>query len=142
MDYLIRTNPMELDSTGYMELGPGKYVGRHWTPGFLFIWEDAFGMAEGIIARHMKDYDQFGTNNIPKEIGVRIAKDWNTIATELKSLTPEQIHSRLNLQEVYREFLSSEIVAHKSEIAKLLSQLSRTFIDLYREHDYLCVLGV
>jgi len=33
-----------------MEIGPGRYAGRHWQDGFLFVSEDAFGMAEGILA--------------------------------------------------------------------------------------------
>jgi hypothetical protein len=40
MDYRIRHNKAELDSTGYMEIGPGRYTGSHWQDGFIFVWED------------------------------------------------------------------------------------------------------
>lgn len=60
MDYVIRQHPHEFDSTGYMELGPGRYAGKHWQDGFRFVWEDAFGMGEGIVARHLSEYDHFG----------------------------------------------------------------------------------
>ena len=57
MDYRVRRTKAELDSSGYMEIGPGQYSGKHWQDGFLFVWEDAFGMAEGIIVKHYPDYD-------------------------------------------------------------------------------------
>ena len=52
MDYRIRRNPEELDSTGYVEIGPGEYSGHHWQKSFLFVWEDAFVHAEGIVRKH------------------------------------------------------------------------------------------
>ncbi|MFZ4396090.1 MAG: hypothetical protein ACOYOU_10745 [Kiritimatiellia bacterium] len=68
MDYQIRADSKELDPTGYMEIGPGRYNKKHWQPGFLFIWEDAFGMAEGIVTKHFPSYDHFGMNDISKKI--------------------------------------------------------------------------
>lgn len=37
MDYRIRKTKAELDSTGFMEIGPGRYSGEHWQEGFLFV---------------------------------------------------------------------------------------------------------
>src|SRR5438128_10862593 len=35
MDYRVRRRKSELESTGYMEIGPGKYSGELWRDGFL-----------------------------------------------------------------------------------------------------------
>lgn len=92
--YQIRTDPKakELDSTGYMEIGPGRYNKKHWQPGFLFIWEDAFGMAEGIVTKHFPSYDHFGMNDISNKIGKEIITEWRTAASwECRNPTPARV---------------------------------------------------
>jgi len=142
MDFLIRTDPKELDSTGYIEIGPGRYSGKHWTSGFLFIWEDAFGMTEGIIMRHFSGYDHFATNDIPREVGLKIVHDWNTVASEMESLDTRTIHARLHLGDAYRDFLESEMSENKAAIQLLLTQLSKEVAEYYENNDYACVLGI
>jgi hypothetical protein len=142
MDYEIRRNKNELDSTGYMEIGPGKYSGEHWQDGFLFIWEDAFGMAEGIIAKHLPDYDHFGMNDIPKEIGKEIISEWEECAGQLCSLSTEQAQIKLNLGASYRENLESEISAHCAEVAGMLKELSAECRNYYKNEGHICVLGM
>ena len=60
-------------------------MGKHWQDGFLFVWEDAFGMAEGIVLKHFKDYDHFEMNDIPKNVGKLITVDWKKAASTLES---------------------------------------------------------
>ena len=98
MDYRIRRDPAELDSTGYIEIGPGRYAGRHWQPGFLFVWEDAFGMAEGIVVRHLPEYDHFDMNDIPRAVGLTIVADWRSAAAQLPVLNEDAAHHILNLE--------------------------------------------
>ena len=142
MDYAIRRNPRELDSTGYIEIGPGSYAGKHWQDGFIFVWEDAFGMAEGILSRHMPAYDHFGMNDIPRDIGLTVIADWRNAADFLGDLSPTEIHTALNLAASYHEQLESEIETHRVEIARLLRELADECEGFYRRSEWICVLGM
>lgn len=142
VDYLVRRDKANLDSTGYVEIGPGKYVGKHWQGGFLFIWEDAFGMAEGIVAKHVPGYDHFSMTDIPKEVGHRVIAEWRDAAARLTEMTVEEAHKTLNLQASYRARLDSEIQLHRTEIADMLRILAETCSQFYEQDEWICVLGM
>jgi hypothetical protein len=142
MDFRIYRKEEDIDSTGYIEIGPGKYSGKHWNEGFLFIWEDAFGMAEGIIAKHFPDYDHFSMNDLSKVTGQRIIADWREVATKMESMTPDEIHSALNLDASYRTRLDEEIVSSRDQIAEMLGKLADECNGFYQKEDWICVLGV
>ncbi len=142
MDYEIRRNKAELDSTGYMEIGPGKYSGKHWQEGFLFVWEDAFGVAEGIVMKYFKDYDHFGMNDIPKEIGISISSEWLKAASALNDASEEKYQELLNLDVVYRNYMAAEISENKQSIIKMLNELAQSFEQFYQTEDWVCILGV
>ncbi len=142
MDYEIKRNKAELDSTGYIEIGPGKYSGKHWQEGFLFIWEDAFGMAEGIVMKSFKEYDHFGMNDIPKEIGVSISSEWIKAASALNDACEEKYQELLNLDVIYRNYMAAEISGNKQSIIKMLIELAQSFEQFYQTEDWVCILGV
>lgn len=142
MDYEIRRNKAELDSTGYMEIGPGKYSGKHWQEGFLFVWEDAFGVAEGIVMKYFKEYDHFGMNDIPKEIGISISSEWLKAASALNDASEEKYQELLNLDVVYRNYMAAEISENKQSIIKMLNELAQSFEQFYQTEDWVCILGV
>ncbi len=142
MDYEIRKKTSELDSTGYMEIGPGKYSGKHWQDGFLFVWEDAFGMAEGIVMKYFKDYDHFGMNDIPKEVGTLISSEWFRVATLLETANPYEYQELLNLDSVYRTYIETEVSENKEPITMLLLKLSNSFKQFYTSEDWVCILGM
>jgi len=142
MDYLIRRNKGELDSTGYMEIGPGRYSGKHWQDGFLFVWEDAFGMAEGILAKHLPEYDHFGMNDIPKETGLKVIEEWERTANAITQSGPSEAAEMLNLAASYRSNLESEIVHNVKAIASMLRELSRECRRFYGGSEWICVLGM
>jgi hypothetical protein len=142
MDYMIRRRNADLDSTGYMELGPGRYSGRHWQDGFLFIWEDAFGMAEGIIAKHLDSYDHLGMNELPKAVGMRIIDDWERAAEAIPASTPTEIAQILNLTRSYRASLDNEVAQRAGEIAAMLKELSSECRCFYETSEWICILGV
>ena len=127
MDYEIRRNKAELDSTGYMEIGPGKYSGKHWQEGFIFVWEDAFGMAEGIVMKYFKEYDHFGMNDIPKEIGISISSEWLKAASNLNDASEEECQELLNLDAVYRNYMAAEVSENKQSIIEMLNELAQSF---------------
>ncbi len=142
MDYEIRRNKDELDSTGYMEIGPGKYSGKHWQEGFIFVWEDAFSMAEGIVMKYFKDYDHFGMNDIPKEIGISISSEWFKAASTLNYTSEEKYQELLNLDAVYRNNMATEVSENKQSIIKMLNELAQSFEQFYQTEDWVCILGV
>jgi hypothetical protein len=142
MDYRIRRNKNELDSTGYMEIGPGRYSGQHWQDEFLFVWEDAFEMAEGILAKHFPAYDHLGMNDIPRDIGIRIIAEWREVAGKLKEMTTIEAHRALELPNWYLPGLETEITAHGEEIAAMLRDISDECDCYYRQGDWICILGM
>lgn len=142
MNYAILQHAHELDSTCYMEIGPGRYSGKHWQGGFLFVWEDAFGMVEGILAKHLPEYDHFGTNDIPRAVGRAIIADWRDVAAKLAALSPAEAHAALNLDASYRVQLDEELSSHREEIAQLLHRLADACEQFYSQNDWICVLGM
>ena len=125
-----------------MEIGPGRYSGIHWQPGFLFVWEDAFGMAEGIVARHLPEYDHFDMNEIPRAAGLAVVAEWRAAAAELPALDEDAAHLRLNLDASYRTWVGDEIAAHRQEIASLLRELADECEGFYQKGEWVCVLGM
>jgi hypothetical protein len=142
MDYVIRRRADELDSTGYVEIGPGRYTGKHWQDGFLFVWEDAFGMAEGIVAKHLPAYDHFEMNEIPRDVGLAITAEWRDVAAKLRALSPVEAHAALNLDASYHARLNEELSSHREEIAQLLRELAEECERFYLQGDWICVLGM
>ncbi|MGD9588579.1 MAG: hypothetical protein AB7Q37_04135 [Pyrinomonadaceae bacterium] len=142
LDYAIRRNPAELDSTGYMEIGPGRYSGEHWQDGFLFVCEDAFAMAEGILAKHFRDYDHFAMNEIPREVGLRVIDEWRGAARSLPNSSTSQALSLLNTDAAFRINLESLVDSDRHQIAQMLRELSSECTSFYESHDWVCVLGM
>ncbi len=142
MDYLVRTDKDKLDSTGYMEIGLGKYSGQHWQTGFIFIWEDAFGMAEGIILKHMPSYDHFDMNNIPKSIGLKILNEWIDASKNFENLTSLEIQEKLFIKDIYNTNMEKEIDDHRLEIKSMLQLLGDEIYRLYKKSNWVCILGM
>lgn len=124
MDYRIRRNKQDLDSTGYVEIGPGKYSGQHWQQGFLFVREDAFGLAEGIVTKHFPEYDHLSMNDMPKIVGRKIAAEWREVAPRIAGMTAAEVRSALNLPDWYAE-LEIELTSSQSEITNMLHRACR-----------------
>lgn len=142
MDYEIKRKKSEIDSTDYMEIGPGKYSGEHWQDGFLFVSEDAFGMAERIVMKHFKDYDHFGMNDIPKEIGTIISSEWLRVASLLTTANQDEYQELLNLDAIYRDYMAIEVSKNKERIIKLLTELGNSFKQFYKNEEWVCILGM
>ena len=144
MDYRICKKTSELKGNGYIEIGPGKFSGKHWQDGFLFIREEKFGvMAEGIIINHLPEYDHFNWNNIPKDVGRKITTEWRNVSDQLNHMTIDNVQSSLNMPTWYgRGRLEKEFVAHKAEIIEMLRELAERCDEFYDREDWICILGV
>ncbi len=142
MDYKIRRNTSELNSTGFIEIGPGKYSGKHWQDGSLYVWEDAFGVAEGIVMKYFNDYTHFGFNNLPKEIGTLLLAKWREVALGLKTANEDEYLELLNLDVVYRANLTTEVAKNKESIIELFIDMANAFEQFYEADEWVCILGV
>lgn len=143
IDYNIYRNPADLDSTGFFEIGPGRYSGEHWQDGFVFVWEDAFAFAEGIVIRHFPDYDHFAMNDIQKEVGLTITSEWRRAARELQSVVDSSnVVLLLNIKESYRLHLELTAFSDRDKIAGMLSELADICESFYRSGDWICLLGM
>jgi hypothetical protein len=145
VDYLLRYHPEELDSTGYIEIGPGPYRGRHWQPGFVFVWEDAFTFAEGIIATHAREYDHFSMNDIPSPVACEIAMDWRRAADLLDRALLKQAGDALHLERAYHGATGEtreQLETRAPEIATMLRKLAEA-VERYAERaECVAVLGI
>lgn len=141
MDYKIRTKKGELDSTGYMEIGPGRYSGSHWNEGFIFVWEDAFGFAEGIVQTHFPD-DHFSMNDIPSDIAAKIADDWRHASEAIRTLSLPEASQLLNLQASFRSSMEEELGQDCESISGMLAELADWLRSFHRKSEWICILGM
>jgi len=142
MDYRIRRTPDELESTGLMEICPSKFSGKHWQPGSLFVWEDAFNVAEGIVLRHLPSFDHMSSNDIPASIGAAIIADWLAAADRLPKQTSSEASAELHLAEWFREPFHEDFVERRSEIVTMLRALAYDCRQFYSRSEWLCIIGV
>lgn len=141
MDYRLRHRKEELVSTNFLEIGPGKYVGAHWQEGFLFVWDDAFIVAEGILAKHFPDFDHYAMNNLPEEIGEKVIAEWRDVANRLDRLDPAAARRALHLVNDDPE-LDRELATRRHEIARMLRELADECEKFYQQSEWICVLGI
>ncbi len=141
-DYSIRRDAAELDSTGYMEIGPGRYSGVHWQQGFLFIWADAFTLAEGILLKHFKTYDHFAMNDVPKAVGLKVIEEWHRVAKLLPTVRSAEAARLLNLRAFFHPDLEDVIQRDNDNIAAMLKELANECDSFYASDDWICVLGI
>ena len=142
MDFTIRRDPSALESTGFVEICPGPYQGKHWQPGCVFVWEDAFGFAEGAIRNHLPDYDHFGMNDIPQAIGVRIVHEWRHAADPISSGALKDVVAALDTRQIFSTTLVDRVQAQPEEIRDMLLGLAEVVEHFYETQDVISVLGV
>lgn len=142
MDYRVRREPSDLESTAFIEIGPGKYAGKHWQSGFLFVSEDAFGVVEAIVAEHVARYDHFAINDIPRDAGLRLIAAWRGIADRLPELSAPEAYAALHLASGYRVYHAGEVMAHQREIAGMLRELADACAGFYDREEWICILGI
>lgn len=142
MDFRLHRGKSLLSDTCYIEIGPGKYSGKHWQEGFVFVDEDAFACAEGIANYYFPDYDHFGMNDLPKATGLLIIAEWRSASTSMTQLEPHEAARLLRPHDAARPGLVAVISAHRKEMQALLNDLADEFERLYRTDEWVCVLGM
>jgi hypothetical protein len=82
----------------------------------LYVREDALGMAEGIVARHVPKYDHFSMADIRRDVGRKLIAEWRDAADRLPVMDVQEVYVALNLAASYRERLDAEIESHRAEM--------------------------
>jgi hypothetical protein len=161
MDYRIYESRSEFRGTNYIEIvrvarpqvRSGEEFGEIGQAGFLFIEEEAFFLADGIIAKHFEKYGHFGPNEIPKDIGQKITAEWDRVAALLGRMTTEQAYTALNLNGAFAGIYSGQIEAirpefvheidhHRADIARFLLSLAKACNAFYQAGDSIYIEGV
>jgi hypothetical protein len=142
MDYAVYRDPTTLPSTGFMEIGPGKYSGKHWQRGFLFIWFDAFIIAEGILLRHFSEYDHLGMNDIPRQCGEAIVSELRSAAETLVSADEDTAFACLSLPAWINSDFGAELALHRVEMQAMLNEIASALETVYQTEGFACVLGM
>lgn len=128
-----------------MEIRPGKYpkyFRQHYQDGSIFIDEEAFTMATGILMNHYFEYNHFGPNDIPKNIGMKITTEWRDVANQLYYMSDSQVRNALNLDSLERKWIDTVIASHKVEIIDMLRELADKCDEFYDQGDWVCILGI
>jgi hypothetical protein len=78
----ILNEKSDLEGTAYIELLPGRYTGKCWNKGSLFLDEATFGFFEKIVERSLPEYDHYAFTEVS-------STRWQPIIIRLKSLAEE-----------------------------------------------------
>lgn len=139
---LIR-NRAELRGTGYFELLPGEYSGKHWNDGSVFLAEEVFGLVEPIIARHEPRFDHLSFVGIPRPTWERIITDLEQLAERAEAASvvsdlPGEVGLVLTTT---REFARS-FRTNSDALARLARELIGWLRENLKTHDCVSVLGI
>src|SRR5262245_28844859 len=75
----------ELRGTCYIEFLPGKYAGRCWNDGSVFLDEEVFGLIEPKIIAQVPEFDHYAFIEIQGEVWNQIIRDLRDLSERLKS---------------------------------------------------------
>ena len=144
MDFRIRMrNELAFPGGEFMQIYPGKYSGKHWQDGSLFVFDLAFTLAEGIITEHYKEYDHYDWNDIPIDVGKRITSELRDASTKLKSLSIEHARAELKLPpDSYGRLVDKFLDSYRTEIVEMLRELSDRINEFYDQEEWVCIFGV
>lgn len=141
MDYRIRRAKSDLEGTGYIEIAAGQHAGARRQDGSLFVSEDAFAVVDGVIARHFPSYDRAAPNDIPKDVGSRIAAEWREIAEWLPVMRADEARVALNVATSFGAGFDGELARDRAAVVDFLRGLADGCDDFYSRDEWLCVLG-
>jgi hypothetical protein len=142
MDFTIYTVDDRPDSTGFIEIVAGSYTGKHWLPGSMLVWDDAFTFAEKALIEVVDGYDHFEMNDLSDSESQEIVNQWVLLARKLsEGVAPDDV-SDFAWDDWQANWMSQELRDHSREIAGMLSGLADGAQEFIEEKGMFCVLGV
>jgi len=142
LEYNLYKSKEDLESTAYLEIGPGPYTGKHWQKGYTFISEQSFIFIEGIIEKYFPEYDHYDMNNIPKGAIEKIIKNLEDVSENIPEMDYQEIENALGLKNSFGSKHESEIMENKEDIRKFIKNV---YLDLKLHTinaDEICILGI
>lgn len=130
----------DFEGTAYMEVVPGQYTGKHWQDGSIFIEEDDFIPAEGIIRTHLPSYDHYDMNEVSAETGLAIVEEWRRAAIALTS--QEGAAADILHLAWQSEGWKAGCEKGRAQIAIMFEDLANFCESCIRDHASFCVLGL
>lgn len=140
---LIR-DPKELSGTLYIEVLPGKYAGRCWNHGSLFVPEEVFGCLEQLIERRETRYDHWAFTEIARETWELLIPDFVALANALENASGiDDIRGQLRF--IFRASESrfaTNFRGNADRLAALIRELVAWINDQLSRHDMIAILGI
>ena len=141
MDFRVYREPHAWGhSTAFIEICPGRYAGKHWQTGCLFVDDEAFSYAGGIISKHFPAYDPYAMQDIPKDVWHAISADWASAADKLTGLSDTEAKRLLGLE--WRQGPLTDLPQNSQQVCAMLRALARESLALSTTEEWLCVLGL
>jgi len=144
IDYQVHLH-RDFEGTNYTEIGPGKFSGKYWQPGFIFISEDAFRMAGGIVARNVKEYDPWAHFDIHKRTGIGLITEWKTASSYVRTQPIDELWRTLGLyapNDIALEHDKKEVNDHRTEIARMFTDLATETSRFLEQAEWICIIGI
>lgn len=139
-DYRVHRSTSELSSTGFVEIAPGKSKGTHWRDGNVFVAEEEFRMAAGIVAEHVH-FLAFNVTEVPKSAGAEITRAWRAAAESLIQQRTDEALAVMHLAGA-RAHCRRQLEAHGAEIATMLIELADACDAFYEHDEWICIRDV
>lgn len=74
----------QLKGSCYIEVLPGKYMGKCWNKESIFLTEEDFGFIMPIIKKCYSEFDYYSLNEIKREVWVKILSELEKLREYLK----------------------------------------------------------
>jgi hypothetical protein len=141
MSWMI-TDQNELRGTCYIEVLPGKYQNKCWTPQSVYFEEAHFGFIELTIIRHCPKYDHYAFTDINKAIWQNILADLDRLQQRIgKSTRLSDIRDEVFITMTESRFVESE-AENMRELRQTLNNFVRWARGILDSHDSIAVLGI
>ena len=139
MRYLVH-HTKDFDGTHFVEIGPGKYSGKHWQKGFLFVDDEDFTAAEGLIRKHLSKYDHYAMNDVTTDTAFDVIAEWRKAAKELvfRKRAAFEILSLQFVSDSYKKDLENE----RLNVSNMLIELADSCEKFVHGKSCFCILGV
>jgi hypothetical protein len=133
-----------LEGTAFIELLPGRYNGKCWNDGSLFLDEETFGFFEDVVLKEAPDYDHYAFTEISRLKWLRIAARLRAFASELRVVAkwqdlPHDMHFIfLGTEARFAENLEENSRA----LAGVATEIAAWAERVLKEQDAITVLGL
>jgi hypothetical protein len=140
---LIR-DASELEGTACIELLPGKYQGKCWGEGSVFLTEEAFGFFEKTIEKLVPAFDHYAFVEIADSAWISILKEMTMACQHV--MTARDINELLSHVQFYDPESKKEFGEHfaenKERLIRLFTEVAAWIASQLKTNKSVSVLGL